>query len=944
MNNSTFEEKENYKYSEIDIETNNNKIEDEIETISDSRLTKALIIAQVVSFFISLLGMALFFTEAPADINLNQFLFPFSKKYSISIDIVNRFKSAGTPESFVTKLKSLSLDEKKYSNKKDFKEKLIFLLNFSYDKKWLLNRRFNNLILKIKNDQDGFQLRTEDIGTIETDYNSDITFFVNKLGLNYKYVHFNEIMRPCLDIVYENKGLLINEINRYGNEAAMNLLIDAVCELCKETYNISISHIIRILIALAAALVITCINYESFKYIKLNGWKSLHIILCLIVGLVLSSSSGFVITWILNQQMGYKQELEISRMEILNNKLDSAVEKAYEAYFLYEMSLGSIRELESNKRKLFWFAEIIDKFLNLIRIMETSAQSASAKKHIDTFNKKYSGINKIIEQYQEQYRIIRDNLTNVKGEIEGETGNEGYGSNARRNLVISFNKVIKCLKIFCEQLKNQYKILFDCNILEIPESENTSDKFQKEAKMKESELISLIDKMKKKLTDLIENEKQNVDLKQYSINNSLRDKFKEKYIKIDEFCSNFRTAKSLKEKEYYFDSVLNECQKINGFNYISIKKNSTEGIHQIAIIRLIAMIRTTYFIPEPNVQKFRKILRGNEELIYLMREFNNDIYFSKKKWINHFEERSRINLSTNQRKTITLLLKERTSNFSDWKTLSFAFIFDIVSIILTIILRSVTIYNAEKLELSTREPSQILLVLSNLKKEVSRFNHKWNQSLQRRLGSEKAQQEYKEKEEIKRRLNDFRELIAQEWETYKDSDDLKERINCFIEKEVLAMTMLQIPLKEHNKSLIELNAFNKNLEETFRKNESIRELFKNDMIELQLYVAELKGIKQQADSFLNEIFQEIDASIYDLTKIRLDQKVQSFEKRETNYREKTLKFVNHYKDTLNHLANKMDQYKYRGFFDLLDKKNQNIFYSSMNQIKDALNKIPDKML
>jgi len=945
MNNSPQKDQE-----KLQLLNENKKEQTVVNKISYIYANYIFRIAQILSFFVSLLGMSLFFTEAPAGIDIIDFFTP-TKNYAITFDIVKRFQSAGTPASIVQKLKSLSLSNKNYTYKKEFKIKLLTLFDFSNSNlTWLLNRRFNNLIPLITNNDEGFQLQSEHIDLVETNYNKDINFYYQKLGLHTTPINLKEILSPCLNISYDSKEKLENEIFLYGNEASMNLFIEALCTLCKIDFNWLSTKLIRLIIALFVAIIITGITYYSLTYIQQEGWQPYPIILCLLFGLILSSSSGFVVTWIFNQQKDYIQKSEKARIELLTNNLDYALKKAYEAYFVYQKNLGGLNELELHKKKLLWFNGVVDKYTNLMRIME-NAHDASAKAHIKTFDDKFEDLLNFLKKDKEQSDIIIDNLKNVKNEIHGITGKKGYGPKARENLIRNFNNIILYMNSYCVRLKNIKQGIINIESAKLISLSdklfNNSEECKKEAENKQNELKEIIKKIINQVNIIIENIENHPESssRQHIVDNSLIKKFYDKHKSIEDYQNIFRASTNIKEKEYYFESILNECYKIYNFNFKPIKYNSKEGIHQIAIIRLFAMFFDTYFIPESNLPNVKKMFKRSKDVISLIREFNNDIYFSKAKWIDCFEDRSRIKLSKRQNTVIISLLIERSAGFSDYKTLGFAFIFDIASIVLTIIIRTIIKRQYIQKE-SKKELSQILLFFNNLKNRTFIFNYKWNkkiEALKRRLGSEEAQRKYEKEKETEKRMRDFRASIAEEWETYKNQDFFKDQVKHFLETEMMAMVMLQIPLEQHNNSLIKLNEFNTSLEETFKKNETIRNLYKNDIIEMQLYVEELKSIKDEADKFLNKLFQKIDSNIYDLTTIRINERAQSLKKREKNYKEKTTEFINDYKEKLRIFADKIDQYKYRGFFDQIDKKNKDIFLTSMMQIKDALNKIPEKV-
>ncbi|KPA16176.1 hypothetical protein MHK_003618, partial [Candidatus Magnetomorum sp. HK-1] len=119
------------------------------------------IIMQGVSLVISAVGMSLFFTEAPVDVNLFDYL-NVSKRYSnvkyiIDDASVNKLEYAGCPKSIT---KRIATSEDIFSDVTTFKSYLFSYLNLSietqYNEKWILTEVIKDILLKITNQNNSF--------------------------------------------------------------------------------------------------------------------------------------------------------------------------------------------------------------------------------------------------------------------------------------------------------------------------------------------------------------------------------------------------------------------------------------------------------------------------------------------------------------------------------------------------------------------------------------------------------------------------------------------------------------------------------------------------------------------------------------------------------------------------------------------------------------------
>ena len=928
---------------------------------------------QFLSFSISFIGMSLFFTEAPVDVNLLDYFNLFTRysnvKYIIDDITVSKLEYAGCPKSIT---KRIATSEEIFSDVTTFKSYLFSYLNLSpgtlYNEKWVLTEVIKDILSKIKNQNNSFicNISKAELLDLDKKWKRSIEQFNSQLNLkfisSYDIKNIQDIINNCLNIQYETRNDLEKDIYINVQNEINKIIIEFLVPLC-ETSKTDYLFISKVLISFIISLSITCITAFYLFQIQEKGWPTWYIVLCLIFSLSLSIISGFVVTWLMNHQKEYIQQIELARNKRLHESFTTAIKKAHKLYAkniekMNEKEQLNIREkmrkeqLMSEQRYISWIESVVNQYTLLITLMEdttTSQNQRLTRKQIikrnktqkDTFNYKYIDLKKEMEKKLgsvkndialEKNRFAEglvEYLKSTEKEIYGEIGNSksGYGTKARTHLLSGLEFTNNWISGLCHNYLTDQSHSINCKfqmkpIDKISSSEETkkiSKNFNVQArKIFDNILNTINDELKRPL----ENEVNKI--KNYTIDKAtMIDKFNNDFIKTYENIKKFNNSKNSKEKRYYFESIVAELNiKLSGFNYMPMEPISIKGIHQIVLAKSIALsqIKNAYYLP---VYSFNVLNRTSNNYI-IAQEINNEVFFSKTHWIEEFEERTKHELSLNEKKILDSLLKERQYNLGDIISFFFAFIFDGLSIILSILLRTIKNWTGQK-----------YIILSETKTIVTAYIMKVLSSIKLSDIDEDEKIKAKIDELNKKRINDFEILKSKEWKKMK-KEKLKDAVRFSIGKEVNMMTTLQLPLEEYNNSVNAFSKFNDNLEKLFNQNVKIRRMFKDDMIEMQKYVQDLNANNKHADILMKEIYMAIEKEAYNLIEIQEQHREKLLNKVNIDYEKKASEFMEEYKERIAILLEKFEAYKVRGLINYLDDKTQKEYVQLIAQMKQTM--------
>jgi len=641
------------------------------------------ILAQSLSFIISFLGVALFLSETPANVTISDAIYNLLPRtfYKLELNNVVRLKSAGVNIEVINKLSETSLQYKRFEDETTFQNFIITELNNIKpppNEYWVLNSFFKNLTGAIElNDENKYVLTYEVLNYNSFDYDNIVSVFLDKIDLSkndISVLSLSQVLSHCINIPFEDRRGLKNEIVKSGNEQVIKILLDCIVaqSLVKQRPSLFILFISFFIASFSVILISVPLRLYQNEGLPPLPYIPI-LILSFIVGFFISGSSGFVITWTKNNHEAYIAKVnEYNNLHIKTN-INKIQQKALSQYAINkcEENIISKKKLltkKTNDYSLFidWYEKTIYTYIELISILEPKPSKPGDAEPIigsheqkENFNSFYKNFELTTSQGMGEWQkiVMRVNrlLDLAKEEIEKKK-RPGYGVNARTHLKNLGQYLIQkakdnCYNIFNEIPKNintikknvtqkEYcdldDLLNELNILDLRRKGPLRD-FTQDLSNSLNPIIAHMKSMIKEFSKYID--QIEIECKETSIDTSIHIEFKSKILPLIDYYEKLiiQTPNWDRKNKLIVELIQDLKKNISGFSFNYNQYDSDETLYKLVLSQLLTFLpyAPTYHIP---VRFFEFIPNDKDGKIQSeIMKMSYGIYFSKESFLEELE-------------------------------------------------------------------------------------------------------------------------------------------------------------------------------------------------------------------------------------------------------------------------------------------------------------------